>query len=91
MPTESAEEQGNIAIIGRQAIVDERRAVFGYELFDRSTAHDAHTAASAAALLFNALSYADTETLECWAERLLDAARLEDVFTPAGDSAPTPP
>ena len=32
-----------------------------------------------------------TETLECWAERLLDAARLEDVFTPAGDSAPTPP
>ena len=63
MPTESAEEQGNIAIIGRQAIVDERRAVFGYELFDRSTAHDAHTAASDAALLFNALSYADTETL----------------------------
>ena len=63
MPTESAEEQGNIAIIGRQAIVDERRAVFGYELFARSTAHDAHTAASDAALLFNALSYADTETL----------------------------
>ena len=37
------------------------------------------------------LRHADTETLECWAERLLDAARLEDVFTPAGDSAPTPP
>ena len=36
----------NIAIIARQAIVDENRAVFGYELFDRSTASDAHTAAS---------------------------------------------
>ena len=53
----------NIAIIARQAIVDESRAVYGYELFDRSTASDAHTAASDAALLFNALSYAGTEAL----------------------------
>ncbi|MFT4243483.1 MAG: HDOD domain-containing protein [Acidovorax sp.] len=53
----------NIAIIARQAIVDEHRAVYGYELFDRSTASDAHTAASDAALLFNALSYAGTEAL----------------------------
>ena len=53
----------NIAIIARQAIVDENRAVYGYELFDRSTASDAHTAASDAALLFNALSYAGTEAL----------------------------
>jgi c-di-GMP-related signal transduction protein len=53
----------NIAIIARQAIVDEARAVYGYELFDRSTASDSHTAASDAALLFNALSYAGTEAL----------------------------
>ena len=53
----------NLAIIARQAIVDETRAVYGYELFDRSTASDAHTAASDAALLFNALSYAGTEAL----------------------------
>ncbi|WP_026431575.1 EAL and HDOD domain-containing protein [Paracidovorax oryzae] len=56
-------DDGNLAIIARQAIVDEHRAVFGYELFDRSTASDAHTAASDAALLFNALSYAGTEAL----------------------------
>ena len=53
----------NIAIIARQAIVDDTRTVYGYELFDRSTASDAHTAASDAALLFNALSYAGTEAL----------------------------
>lgn len=53
----------NTAIIARQAIVDENRAVYGYELFDRSRAADSHTAASDAALLFNALSYADTEAL----------------------------
>ena len=50
-------------MIARQAIVDSHQAVFGYELFDRSTASDAHSAASDAALLFNALSYAGTESL----------------------------
>ncbi|MCB1979976.1 MAG: HDOD domain-containing protein [Burkholderiaceae bacterium] len=54
---------GDVAVIARQAIVDAKRAVFGYELFDRSTAHDAHTAASDAALLFNALSYGGAEAL----------------------------
>jgi len=53
----------NLAIIARQAIVDESRAVYGYELFDRSTASDSHTAASDAALLFNALSYGGAEAL----------------------------
>ncbi|MCW8165754.1 HDOD domain-containing protein [Verminephrobacter aporrectodeae subsp. tuberculatae] len=53
----------NLAIIARQAIVDEHRTVYGYELFDRSTASNAHTATSDAALLFNALSYAGTEAL----------------------------
>ena len=49
--------------IARQAILDARRAVFGYELFDRSQAADAHTAASDAAMLFNVLSHADHEAL----------------------------
>lgn len=51
------------AVIARQAIVDANRAIVGYELFDRSTAHDSHTAASDAALLFNALSYGGAEAL----------------------------
>lgn len=56
-------DDSNLAIIARQAIVNEKREVYGYELFDRSTAQDAHTAASDAALLFNALSYAGAEAL----------------------------
>ena len=62
-PATPADNADNLAVIARQAIVDEHRAVFGYELFDRSTASDARNAASDAALLFNALSYADTESL----------------------------
>ena len=53
----------SVAMIGRQAILNERREVFGYELFDRTTAAEAHTAASDAAMLFNALSYTGTEML----------------------------
>lgn len=53
----------DMAVIARQAIVDANRAIFGYELFDRSTAHDSHSAASDAALLFNALSYGGAEAL----------------------------
>ena len=49
--------------IARQAILDKNRDVFGYELFDRSYASTAHTAASDAALLFNVLSHADSEVL----------------------------
>lgn len=49
--------------IARQAILDADRAVFGYELFDRSLPANAHTAASDAALLFNVLSHSDTEAL----------------------------
>ncbi|WP_020226946.1 EAL and HDOD domain-containing protein [Acidovorax sp. MR-S7] len=62
-PQDAGTGAENLVIIARQAILDEHRAVFGYELFDRSTAADAHTAASDAALLFNALSYAGTEAL----------------------------
>ncbi|KQP43332.1 EAL and HDOD domain-containing protein [Pseudorhodoferax sp. Leaf274] len=53
----------NQVVIARQAIVDDTRTVLGYELFDRSTSPSQHTADSDAALLFNALSFADTETL----------------------------
>jgi len=60
---ESDAPADNQAVIARQAIVDENRAVYGYELFDRSTSSAGHTAASDAALLFNALSYAGTEAL----------------------------
>ena len=60
-PADDADETQ--AVIARQAIVDENRAVFGYELFDRSISADKHTAESDAALLFNALSFADTEAL----------------------------
>lgn len=53
----------NQVVIARQAIVDETRVVLGYELFDRSISAEQHTAESDAALLFNALSFADTEVL----------------------------
>lgn len=53
----------NVAVIARQAIVDAERAVFGYELFDRSTTSHEHTAATDAALLFNALSSAGSNAI----------------------------
>jgi c-di-GMP-related signal transduction protein len=49
--------------MARQAILNQDRAIFGYELFDRSVGADAHTAASDARLLFNMLSSADAESL----------------------------
>ena len=54
---------GPAAAIARQAIVDEHRAVFGYEMFDRSQGDGSHTAATDAALLFHALSSAGPEAL----------------------------
>jgi len=49
--------------IARQPILDAKRAVYGYELFDRSLGSNAYSAASDAALLFNLLSNVDTEIL----------------------------
>jgi EAL and modified HD-GYP domain-containing signal transduction protein len=49
--------------IARQAILDESRKVFGYELFDRSLQTHEHNAASDAQLLFNALSMAENDSL----------------------------
>jgi len=45
-----------------QAILDDNRAVIGYELFDRSVLSSKHTAASDAQLLFNVLSAVDSES-----------------------------
>jgi len=56
-------DTGNLVVIARQAILDDKRAVFGYEMFDRATTAGSHTAASDAALLFNALSFAGSEAL----------------------------
>jgi EAL and modified HD-GYP domain-containing signal transduction protein len=49
--------------IARQPILDLKRAVFGYELFDRSPGNSGYNAASDAALLFNLLSNIDAEIL----------------------------
>jgi EAL and modified HD-GYP domain-containing signal transduction protein len=49
--------------IARQPILDAKRAVYGYELFDRSLNGQTFSAASDAALLFNLLSNADSEVL----------------------------
>jgi len=47
--------------IARQPILDTKRQVMGFELFDRSVSADAFSAATDAALLFNLLSNADSE------------------------------
>ena len=54
---------GTNRAIARQAILDEARTVFGYELFDRSLQTSEHNAASDAQLLFNALSLAENDSL----------------------------
>ena len=60
---DTADGADGIALLARQAIVDENREVYGYELFDRSSSTRTHTAASDAALLFHAMSSAAPETL----------------------------
>ncbi len=57
------EPADDTVMIARQPIVDGRRAVFGYELFDRSVDSQQHTAASDVALVFNALTHAGAEVL----------------------------
>ncbi|GAB4218013.1 MAG: EAL domain-containing protein [Rhodoferax sp.] len=47
--------------IARQPILDAKKTIFGYELFDRSVGGEGFTAASDAALLFNLLSNAERE------------------------------
>ena len=63
-PSDAADDSGaSFVLIARQPIVDATRAVIAYELFDRSTAVDAHTPASDIALIFNALTHTGSESL----------------------------
>jgi EAL and modified HD-GYP domain-containing signal transduction protein len=61
--TVTAPAAGTGPAIARQAIVDQHRAVYGYELFDRTHVAGTHTPASDAAMLLNLLSLVDTEAL----------------------------
>jgi len=51
------------AAFARQAIVDDKGRVFGYELLDRSHRASDHNVAKDASLLLNALTHADTGAL----------------------------
>lgn len=51
------------AMIARQAIMNGRQAVVGYELLDRSHGRTDHTAASDVLVMFSALSHAGSEEL----------------------------
>lgn len=62
-PTLQASTPAQAIAIARQAIVDKRRAVVGYELFNRAVAAQQHTASSDAQMLFNALSMAGEHAL----------------------------
>ena len=62
-PSESGEPGSDKISIARQAIVDDKGKVFGYELFDRTRRFSEHDASSDAQMLFNVLSQADTATL----------------------------
>lgn len=61
--SDSSQTAEDPTAIARQSILDWNQAVFGYELFDRSTRNGIHTAATDAELLFNVLSHADNEAL----------------------------
>jgi EAL and modified HD-GYP domain-containing signal transduction protein len=62
VPQPDESQTDNISI-ARQAIVDDKGRVFGYELFDRTRRFSEHDASSDAQMLFNVLSQADTATL----------------------------
>lgn len=58
MPASTSAADGtHLTTIRKQIIVNDRREVFGYELFHGSLIAGSHTAASDAALLFNAVTY----------------------------------
>ncbi len=61
--TNAAQPARGVMAIARQPILDAKRSIFGYELFDRSQNTQPFSAASDAALLFNLLSNADSEVL----------------------------
>jgi EAL and modified HD-GYP domain-containing signal transduction protein len=57
-----SENQSSPIAFAHQAILDAKRTIIGYELFDRSVLASKHTAASDAQLLFNVLSGVDAES-----------------------------
>ncbi len=59
----AAQEPCTVALVARQAIVNARHEVVGYELFNRSRTGPAHTAATDMALVFATLSHAGSEEL----------------------------
>lgn len=61
-PAAPVSENGG-AMIARQAIVNAQNVVVGYELFNRSRASTAHTAATDVAFVFTALSHAGSDEL----------------------------
>ncbi|MCF8157265.1 MAG: HDOD domain-containing protein [Rhodoferax sp.] len=61
-PSAPIQGSGAPVTFAHQAILDAKRAIVGYELFDRSVLSSKHTAASDAQLLFNVLSGADGES-----------------------------
>ncbi len=62
-PTPPPTPDTNASAIARQAIVDGKGSVYGYELFDRTRPSRTHDAASDAQMLLNVLSHADTASL----------------------------
>ena len=61
--TRTAAAAPPVALIARQAIVNARHEVIGYELFNRSRTAPTHPAATDVALVFATLSHAGTEEL----------------------------
>lgn len=61
-PAAPTSESG-ATMIARQAIVNAQHVVVGYELFNRSRASTAHTAATDVAFVFTALSHAGSDEL----------------------------
>lgn len=61
--TEARSSPSDTIAIARQAIVDDKGKVYGYELFDRTRRFSEHDTASDAQLLLHVLSQADTAAL----------------------------
>ena len=62
-PLPVSEAADNRSAIARQAILDEKRNIIAYELYDRSQRNAFFTAASDAEMLFNVLSHVELQTL----------------------------
>jgi c-di-GMP-related signal transduction protein len=61
--TALTEPDTSTGMIARQAIMDDKGKVFGYELFDRTRPFRTHDASSDAQMLLKVLSHADTASL----------------------------